>query len=202
MNRDILNVAVEAGVDSETEDQLKLGISVFGENAEFHELPKSGPQASVLLYGFTSIAFCFGLAFVKKLGDKAAEDCYPYIKKSLLGVYENYFGEKAKYRIQVISTSEKKSPDTKYSLVLALYCIGKNNEMLKFLYESDWNKEQFDEATQIYINAMVEFVNEDFGAVSSLLTSSSNRSQPHLIAWDSRVKKLVSVDSVPNKPSI
>lgn len=204
MNSEILNVAVEEGVDREFVDQLMSGISLFGDEAEFHETPKSGPQASIFLYGFTSIAFVFGAAFVKKLGDKAAEDCYPYLKSALLGVYEKYFGEDAKYRIQFMSTSEKKSPDTKYSLVLALYCVGQKNERVKFLYETGWDKSQFDEATQVYIDAIVEFVNDNVGSssVSKLASSNGSRMQPYLIAWDSEEKKLVSVNPISSNPNI
>jgi len=204
VNREILNVAVEEGVDREAVDQLRSGISLFGDEAEIHEIPKSGAQASILLYGFTSIALVFGAAFVKKLGDKAAEDCYPYLKHALLGVYEKYFGENAKYCVQVISTSEKKSPDTKYSLVLALYCVGQSNERVKFLYETGWDKGQFDEATQVYIEAMVEFVNDDVGSssVSKLVSSKSSRMQPYLVAWDSEEKTLVSVNPIPSDANI
>ncbi|WP_147273112.1 hypothetical protein [Billgrantia montanilacus] len=59
MNKELLNVAVEEDIDGEAADQLKAAIASFGQDAEFHEIPRRGPQASLLLLGFTSIALVF-----------------------------------------------------------------------------------------------------------------------------------------------
>ena len=202
MNRELLNVAVEEDIDNEATDQLKAAIASFGQDAEFHEVPRRGPQASLLLLGFTSVALVFGGAFVKKLGDQAAEDCYPHIKNALLGVYKKYFGRDAKYRSLIVTSSKKKSPDTKYSLILALYCVGVNNERVKFLYVTDWSHEEFEEATHEYIQSMAEFLNGNGGAVSRLISENPSCVQPYLIAWNSSEKRLVRINALPEGVNI
>ena len=202
MNQEVLDVAFENNLDDEAIDQLKRALSYFGEDVQFHEVPKSGPQASILLLGFTSIALVFGGAFVKKLGDKAAEDCYPHIKSALSKIYEKYFGKHPKYKIRIITTSENKSPDTKYSLVFALYCVGQENERVKFLYETEWSEEQFEMATALYIRSMIDFVGSGTGAVKDLLANNPPRIQPYLVAWDADSNLLVKGSALPENVQI
>jgi hypothetical protein len=196
VNQDILNIAFEESIDSEAIDQLKQSLEHLGQDVAFHETPEKGPQASILLLGISSVAIIFGGAFVKKLGDKAAEDAYPYIKNSLSKLYTKYFGEDPKYKVRILTTSENKAPDTKYSLILALYCVGKDNHQAKFLYETTWSKEQFEMATDIYIRAMTEFVTNDQSEVRELIIASESRMQPHLIAWDPSVEALVRINAL------
>ncbi|MGE6569531.1 hypothetical protein ACQKE9_13385 [Shewanella vesiculosa] len=198
MNQDILNVAFEESIDSEAIDQLKQSLEHLGQDVAFHETPEKGPQASILLLGISSVAILFGGAFVKKLGDKAAEDAYPHIKNALSKLYTKYFGEDPKYKVRILTTSENKAPDTKYSLILALYCVGKDNQRAKFLYETTWSKEQFEMATDVYIQAMTEFVSNDQSEVSELIIASESRMEPHLIAWDPSVDALVRINALPS----
>lgn len=197
MNRDLLNVAIEDGVDQEAASQLREVIAFFGDDADFHAVPDRGPQASILLLGFTSVALIFGGAFIKKLGDKAAEDCYPHIKRALLGVYKKYFGPNASYQVKVISSSENKMPETPYSLILALYCVGRNNEKVKFLYRTDWTQEEFEEATERYLESMVDFVGKGQGVVAELVQEEPVIVQPYLIAMDASSGRLVRVNALP-----
>lgn len=199
MNRDILNVAFEESLDAEAVKQLKAGLSSYEDDVYFHQMPKSAPQASLLLLGVTSVAILFGGAFVKKLGDKAAEDCYPHIKKALSKVYKKYFGKNPQYQIRIVTTSENKTPDTKYSLILALYCNSQDGKAVKFLYETGWTNSQFDEATKVYVESMFDLIIADEGAAKDLLVSADNRIQPCLIAWDADKKALIRVDVLPQQ---
>lgn len=198
MNQDILNVAFEESIDSEAIDQLKQSLEHLGQDVAFQETPEKGPQASILLLGISSVAILFGGAFVKKLGDKAAEDAYSHIKNALSKLYLKYFGEDPEYKVRVLTTSENKAPDTKYSLILALYCVGKDNQRAKFLYETSWSKEQFEMATDIYIRAMTEFVTNNQSEVRELIDASGSRMEPHLIAWSPSVGELVRVSALPS----
>lgn len=202
MNRDILNVAVEEGIDQEAVSELRDAIAFFGGEADFHPVPDRGPQASILLLGFTSVALIFGGAFLKKLGDQAAEDCYPHIKRGLLGVYKKYFGPGASYQVKIVSSSERKSPETPYSLILALYCVGRNNERVKFLYRTDWSQEEFEEATDRYLESMVDFVGQGQGVVADLILEEPVNVQPYLIAMDIEAGRLVRVNALPDNVSI
>ncbi|PST68234.1 hypothetical protein AYI77_04330 [Shewanella algae] len=198
VNQDILNIAFEESIDSKAIDQLKQSLKHLGQDVAFHETPKKGPQASILLLGISSVAILFGGAFVKKLGDKAAEDTYPHIKNALSKLYLKYFGEDPEYKVSILTTSENKEPDTKYSLILALYCVGKDNQRAKFLYETSWSKEQFEIATDIYIRAMTEFVTNNQSEVKELIDASGSRMEPHLIAWSPSVGKLVRISALPS----
>ena len=154
MNAELLIVAIEESIDAETVDHLKTELSFFEDDVDFHPLPKSGPQANILLFGITSIAIVFGAAFIKKLGDKAAEDSYPYIKRAFVKLYQNYFGKDPQYQMRILSSSENKAPGTKYSLIFALYCTSPRGKTLKFLYETGWTHSQFDEATKVYLESI------------------------------------------------
>tara|TARA_B110000211_G_C14035879_1_gene534493 strand:+ start:345 stop:956 length:612 start_codon:yes stop_codon:yes gene_type:complete len=186
MNPQIFNIIFEEGMDTEAIIHLKNNLAFFEDNIEFHQTPAQGIQVSAILVMMTSIAFIFGASFVKKLGDRTAEDCYPIIKKSLETVYKKYFGKNPEYRYQIITSrnSSKKVPDSDYSLVLALYCVSKNNERVKFLYKTSWGKKQFDAVTEIYLSSIIEFVNTDSGAVRDLLDEKPTSLPPSLIAWD------------------
>ena len=198
MNREILNVVVEDDIDSEALETLEVALSSLKEDFDIHKIPPKDLQASLLLFGFTSVAVIFGGAFVKKLGDKAAEDSYPYIKQAISGIYHKYFGSNPLYQVRILTSSENKAPNTKYSLILALYCVGKNNEHVKFLYETNWTKEEFDKATGIYIEAMIDFVGSSSGVVNELIKSGSTM-EPHLIAWDAGDSALVKIEAIPKQ---
>ncbi|WP_105170067.1 hypothetical protein [Pseudoalteromonas sp. T1lg23B] len=204
MNPQILNVVFEDGIDSEAILNLKSELATFEDSVEFYETPDKGPQASIILLTMSSIALVFGAAFVKKLGDKAAEDCYPIIKKSLQTIYKKYFGEGAEYECQIITSSQssKKVPETDYSLVLALYCVGKNNERVKLLYKTNWEQSQFEKATDIYLSSITKFVNSGAGEVQDLIDKSPNSMQPALIAWDEISDKLIKINPMPRSIGI
>jgi hypothetical protein len=199
MNEDNLNIAYEDHVDPTVIEEMKSTLSVFGNDVDFHALPDKGPQASILLLMLSSIAVVFSTAFVKKLGDKAAEDSYPYIKKSLSKLYQKYFGKDRQYRFEYITSTnaEKKASDTKYSLIFSLYCVDKNNERVKFLYETDWTEEEFDKATMIYIKSIVEFINEDDCIIKKLIASKPTRMAPYLIALEPKSNKLIRINALP-----
>lgn len=199
MNEDNLNIVYEEHIDPAVIEEMKSTLSVFGSDIDFHSLPDKGPQASILLLMLSSIAIVFSTAFIKKLGDKAAEDSYPYIKKSLSKLYQKYFGKDRQYKFEYITSTsaEKKAPDTKYSLIFSLYCVGKNNERVKFLYETDWTEEEFDKATMIYIKSIIEFINNDDCIIKELIVSKPTRMAPYLIALESKSNKFIRVNALP-----
>src|SRR3954462_15034732 len=116
MNEENLHLMFEAGVDEEAITQFDNAFSQSGKSIDLHEIPHRGPQASILLLGATSIGVIFFGAFVKKLGDKTAEDVYPPLKNGLVGIYKKYFGSSRQYNNIIISSSAEKSPETIYSL--------------------------------------------------------------------------------------
>ena len=197
MNTQVLNVAFEESIDKQAIAEMKNAFALFGDDAQFHEVPDKGIQASILLLTMSSIAIIFGVAFVKKLGDKAAEDAYPIIKSGLSTVYKKYFGSKAEYKVVITASSEKKAQPTKYSLILSLYCIGKNGEKVKLLYDENWSKEQFDEATDYYLSAISDFVSNSAGKIQNVLNQNQCVMPPSLIAWDEATNKLIYIDPIP-----
>ncbi|NQZ53846.1 MAG: hypothetical protein HRT93_06290 [Piscirickettsiaceae bacterium] len=204
MNQDNLNIAFEEHIDEDVVTQLKDSLLIFRDDVDFHALPEKGPQASILLLMLSSVAIVFGTAFVKKLGDKAAEDSYPYIKKGLSKLYKKYFGGNSQYQLEALRSrnAQKKAPYTKYSLILSLYCVGQNNERVKFLYETNWSEEEFDKATMIYIESIIEFVNEDHSIVKELIASKPSRMEPYLIALEPQDEKLIRVSALPEHVDI
>lgn len=97
----------------------------------------------------------------------------------------------------MISSSENKTPETPYSLILALYCVGRNNEKVKFLYRTDWTQEEFEEATERYLESMVDFVGKGQGVVAELVQEEPVIVQPYLIAMDASSGRLVRVNALP-----
>lgn len=198
MNDQILNIAFEQHVDQEAVTQLQQTLAVLGNEVEFHEVPDKGPQASLLLLGMSSVALIFGGAFAKKLGERAAEDSWPLIKKGLSKIYQKYFGENPEHKVVIFTSSEEKAPDSKYSLILSLYCVGKNGQRVKFLYESKWTQVQFDKATEVYLSSISEFVALGSGEVQALIDKSPSKQSLALVAWDDQNQRLISVNVLPN----
>jgi hypothetical protein len=202
VNIQVLNVAFEESVDKQAIAEMKNHFALFGDDAQFHEVPDKGIQASILLLTMSSIAIIFGEAFVKKLGDKAAEDVYPIIKSGLSTVYKKYFGSNAQYTTVITASSEKKAQTTKYSLVLSLYCVGKNGEKVKLLYNESWNQDQFDEATDFYLSAITDFVSNSSGKIQNILNQNQCVMPPSLIAWDETSNQLIYIDPIPKSKRI
>ncbi|MBY8305858.1 hypothetical protein [Vibrio fluvialis] len=200
MNIDLLNIGFESDIDDEVLNELKESLSLFGNDVEFHEMPPRGVQASIVLYGFSAIAIVFGSAFVKKLGDKAAEDCYPFLKRGLANVYKKYFGESPEIEKVIIvgKNSKQKTPETRYSLVLSLYCSTVLNQRVKFLYAKDWTQEEFDLATEKYIAEIALLVNGKDCEVSQLLLQQRAVAGQYLIAWNEANDKFIAVNILPN----
>ncbi len=71
MNQQILNIAFEDDIDADAILSMKEILSDLGEEVSFHELPKRGPQASILLLTMSSVVFVFGVSFAKKIGEKS-----------------------------------------------------------------------------------------------------------------------------------
>ncbi len=198
MDQDLLNIVIEETIDLDAVKHLEEELSFFGSDVSIQKVPPAGPQASILLLGVSSLAAIFGAAFLKKLGEKTAEDVYPRIKKALTKVHEKYFGVNPEYKLTIITSGKNKVLETKYSLLLGLYCASKDNLQAKFIYESDWSIKQFDQATGFYIDAMVEFVSNDSNKVRQLIIESGSNMQPHLIVWDFEKAELIKVNPFPN----
>jgi len=202
MNSQILNIAFEESIDTQAINHMRNSFSAFGDDAEFHEQPDKGIQASIFLLTMSSIAIIFGGAFVKKLGDKAAEDAYGVIKSGLASVYQKYFGANPEYKMIITASAKEKAPKTKYSLILSLYCIGKQGERVKLLYDTNWTKEQFDKVTDLYLAAISEFVSKDTGDIQTILNTTPCIMQPNLIAWDETTNDLVFINPIPESVRI
>ncbi|MEZ8467615.1 hypothetical protein AB6D20_021520 [Vibrio splendidus] len=197
MNIEILNIGVESGFDDEILNDLKESMSSFGDDIEFHEMPPQGVQASILLQGMSAIVIVFGVAFVKKLGDKTAEDCYPYFKRGLSTIYRKYFGESSEVEsiVLVSKNSKNKAPDTRYSLVLSMYCSTPSNQRVKFLYAKDWSQKEFDLATEKYIDEISLLVNGSDSEVGALLVNQRGIGNQYLVTWDEVNDIFISVSS-------
>jgi hypothetical protein len=188
VNIQVLNVAFEESVDKQAIAEMKNHFALFGDDAQFHEVPDKGIQASILLLTMSSIAIIFGGAFVKKSG--------------LSTVYKKYFGSNAQYTTVITASSEKKAQTTKYSLVLSLYCVGKNGEKVKLLYNESWNQDQFDEATDFYLSAITDFVSNSSGKIQNILNQNQCVMPPSLIAWDETSNQLIYIDPIPKSKRI
>ena len=73
---------------------------------------------------------------------------------------------------------------------------------MKFLYETNWSEEEFDKATMIYIESIIEFVNEDHSIVKELIASKPSRMEPYLIALEPQDEKLIRVSALPEHVDI
>lgn len=197
MNQQILNVAFEEDADAEAILSMKEALSAFGEEVSFYELPKRGPQASILLLTMSSVVLVFGVSFAKKFGEKSAEAAWQLIEKGLSKLYAKHFGEIPEHRIYYVASNEKKLPNTKYSLTLSLLCAGSKGEKIKFIYETKWSQAQFNKATRAYLRAMPEFTSNSTGVIQELIEKHPTRVSPFLIAWDADSEELIFVDVMP-----
>jgi hypothetical protein len=197
MNKQILNVAFEDDIDTDAILSMKEALAAFGEEVSFHELPKRGPQASILLLTMSSVVLVFGVSFTKKFGEKSAEATWQLVEKGLSKLYNKYFGETPDHVIYYVSSSEKKLPNTKYSLTLSLLCTGSKGENIKFIYETKWSQAQFNKATRAYLRAMPEFTSSSTGVIQSLIEKNPTRVSPFLIAWDAVSEELIFVNVMP-----
>ncbi|WP_343349304.1 hypothetical protein [Pseudomonas sediminis] len=197
MNKQILNVAFEDDIDTDAILSMKEALAAFGEEVSFHELPKRGPQASILLLTMSSIVLVFGVSFAKKIGEKSAEATWQLVEKGLSKLYKKYFGETPGHVIYYVSGSEKKLPNTKYSLTLSLLCTGSKGENIKFIYETKLSQAQFNKATRAYLRAMPEFTSSSTGVIQNLIEKNPTRVSPFLIAWDAVSEELIFVNVMP-----
>lgn len=197
MNQQILNVAFEEDTDTDAIQGMKEALSIFGKEVAFHELPKRGPQASILLLTMSSVVLIFGVSFAKKFGEKSAEAAWKLVENGLSKLYQKYFGEKPEYGIYYVASSEKKLPNTKYSLTLSLVCTGSKGEHIKFIYETKWSQSQFNKATRAYLRAMPEFTSSSTGVIQDLIEKHPTRVTPFLIAWNADSEKLIFVNVMP-----
>ena len=200
MNIDLLNIGFESDIDDEVLNELKESLSSYGSDVEFHEMPHQGVQASIFLHGISAIAIVFGGAFVKKLGDKAAEDCYPYLKRGLANVYKKYFGKSPEIEKIIIvgKNSKHKALETRYSLIVSLYCSTASNQRVKFLYVKNWTQEEFDLATEKYITEIALLANGKDCEVSPLLLQQRALVGQYLVAWDEVNDKFIGVSVLSN----
>lgn len=197
MNQRILNVAFEENADTDAILSMKEVFSAFDEDVSFHEFPKRGPQASILLLTMSSVVLVFGVSFAKKFGEKSAEATWQLVEKGLSKLYAKYFGENPEHRIYYVASNEKKLLNTKYSLTLSLLCTGSKGEHIKFIYETKWSQSQFNKATRAYLRAMPQFVSDSTGVIQDLIEKNPTRVSPFLIAWDSGSEKLIFVNVMP-----
>ena len=202
MNQQILNVAFEATTDTDAILSMKEALSDFGEEVSFHEFPKRGPQASILLLTMSSVVLVFGASFAKKFGEKSAEATWQLVEKSLSKLYAKYFGKNPEHRVYCVTSSKKKLPNTKFSLTLSLLCTGSKGERIKFLYETEWSQAQFNKATRAYLRAMPEFSSSSTGVIQNLIEKHPTRVSPFLIAWDTDSEELVFVNVTPSATGI
>ena len=196
MSEATLNIRAEENINSEAIAQIESGLAPLGKEAKLHIVPTPGPQASILLLAFSSIVVVFSTAFFAKLGHKTAEDVYPHIKEALSTVYAKYFGKNPAIKKEIIvsQNAQHKASETKYSLVLSLYCVGPNNENVKFLYEQDCTREQFDAATEAYVHLIKEFTESGTGPIAELIEQSDTQEQTWLVARDSDTEAIELVD--------
>jgi len=197
MNKQILNIAFEDDIDTDAILSMKEILADFGEEVSFHELPKRGPQASILLLTMSSVVLVFGVSFAKKFGEKSAEAAWQLVEKGLSKLYNKYFGENPDHVIYYVSSNENKLPNTKYSLTLSLLCTGSKGENIKFIYETKWSQAQFNKATRAYLRAMPEFTSNSTGVIQSLIEKNPTRVSPFLVAWDAVSEELIFVNVMP-----
>jgi hypothetical protein len=164
---------------------------------EFHKKPDKGMQASILLLTASGIAIVFATAFAKKLGEKVAEDSWDLFKKGLKKIHGAYFGKKKLYEMTYISSGVNKVKETKYSTVFSIYCITKSEVRVKFLFETNWEIDEFQKANTIYLDTMNEYYNSSESRLQEIYdTTVKPRSVgfPILVAVDLDSNKLIEID--------
>lgn len=195
MNIDNLNIGIEDSVDKEVYLELFNSLQHL-ENVDFHNIPSAGPQFGIQLTMPTAIAIMFGSAFINALGEKAGQDFYPHMEEGLTNVYAKYFGKDPQIKTVTIvgANSKNKAPKTRYSLTLSLYVMTKENQRIKFLYVTDWTKDEFDLATRKYTEEITQIMKSDTGKVKALMNNKNKNATPFLVAWDESTDKFIHVD--------
>jgi hypothetical protein len=190
-----LTILAEEVLAEEVLRDIERSLSSNDLKTEFSVMPARGPQANIFFIATTAVAVIFGTAFVKKLGEKAAEDTWPHLKDALRTTWDNYFGNPPKIPVAQIGLN---GPiPTEYSQILSLYCISKSGQRIKFLYKESWSAKECERITELYLHHLSEFVATDQGPVQNLADSWKTSLGVVAIAYDGDTGGLKRINPLP-----
>ena len=133
--------------------KLRQDIESRGMSTETMQF-RSEPQAGFEALAWTVLSCWFLRPFFEALLAEAAKDAYPYIKKGFTDLWDKIFGSSEAPQFKTVGP--KGPVSSEFSVVFSLWADFKWGRV-KLLFLEKCDKEEFQRATELFLDMMMEY---------------------------------------------
>ena len=116
------------------------------------EARELGPNAGVEWYIPTALIIFIGKSYFDSFLKEMGKEHYHLLKKGIISLWKYFFGNKRKFKFNIVSSKGKASAAPEYSIALSLMTDLPGKYRIKYLFKDNLSKDDFEKAIEHLFN--------------------------------------------------
>ena len=119
------------------------------------ELPSRGPQSSLEVFLFTSVALFVLKPYFDGFLNEAGKHHYKIFRKALKRLWKHFFSNNRKLRVAILTVNGEVKQ--KYSPTFSIYTEIDNSKKVKFLIHEDCSQDEYEKSVDIFLDLIEQY---------------------------------------------